>query len=113
VHFAVVEEGTMSDEPLLRQKAGAAVQNGKIPGRRPDRTWGGPGIGAVCAVCELPIERHEMEFDVQFARDGRDPGLDKYYLHSRCFAAWEFERTEASAGGSRAAVGSGSRMPAG
>jgi hypothetical protein len=30
--------------------------------------------------------------EIQFARDGGDIGLDKYDLHIRCYAAWEFER---------------------
>jgi len=70
------------------------VADGKLPARRPDRTWGGPGVGAACAVCELPVKSDQLEFEIQFARDGSDPGLDKYHVHIRCFAAWEFERTK-------------------
>jgi hypothetical protein len=38
-----------------------------------------------------------MEFEIQFARDGgtAQAGLDKYHVHIRCFAAWEFERQSA------------------
>ena len=86
----------MPDENILREKARAAVQDGKIPSRRADRTWGVPGVGATCAICELPATRDEMEFEVQFARDGDNPGLDKFHVHVRCFAAWEFERRHAS-----------------
>jgi hypothetical protein len=82
----------MPDEPMLRGKARAAVQSEKLPGRPPDRTWGGPGVGAACSVCELPVTKDEMEFEIQFARDGGNPGLDKYHVHVQCFAAWEFER---------------------
>jgi hypothetical protein len=84
----------MPDEPLLREKARAAVQSGKLPGRRPDRTWGGPGVGAACAVCDLPVTRDELEFEIQFEHDGNNPGLDKFHVHIRCFAAWEFERNK-------------------
>jgi hypothetical protein len=82
----------MPDEARLRAKARAVVDSGKLPARRPDRTWGGPGVGAVCAVCDLPVTKDEMEFEIQSARDGDNPGLDKYHVHIRCFAAWEFER---------------------
>jgi hypothetical protein len=58
----------------------------------PDRTWGGPGVGAVCVICDLPVRPTEMEFEIQFQRNGENPGLDKYHVHIRCFAAWEFER---------------------
>jgi len=84
-----------SDEKMLREKARAVVQSGKLPSRRPDRTWGGPGVGAACAVCELPVTRAELEFEIQFARDGDNPGLDKFHVHVQCFAAWEFERRNA------------------
>ncbi len=83
----------MPDESVLRQQARAAVQSGKMPAQRPDRTWGGPGVGARCVICEQPVSRDELEFEVQFAHDGDNPGLDKFHLHLRCFAAWEFERT--------------------
>jgi hypothetical protein len=38
-----------------------------------------------------------MGFEVQFAFDGAEPGLDKFHIHLRCFAAWEFERTNGAA----------------
>jgi hypothetical protein len=47
-------------------------------------------------VCGLPITKDEKEIEVQFAHDGATPGLDKYSLHVRCFAAWEFERVKAA-----------------
>jgi hypothetical protein len=40
----------------------------------------------------MPVRPTEMEFEIQFARDGSNPGLDKFHIHIRCFAAWEFER---------------------
>ena len=84
----------MSDEPTLRQRARDTVRNGKLPRRSPDRTWGGPGVGASCAVCELPVRRDELEFEIQFETDGAAPSLSRFHLHARCFAAWEFERHE-------------------
>jgi hypothetical protein len=87
----------MPDEPLLRAKARAAIENGKLPSRTPDRTWGGPGVGALCTLCELPVTKDQMEFELQFAHDAGnlEAGLDKYHVHIRCFAAWEFARRAA------------------
>lgn len=86
----------MPDESILRAKARAVVQNGKLPSRQPDRTWGGPGVGTRCVVCELLVTKRELEFEIEFEHDGDNPGLDKYHVHIRCFTAWEFERRRAS-----------------
>jgi hypothetical protein len=40
----------------------------------------------------LPVTKDQKEFEIQFERDGDNPGLDKFHVHIRCFAAWEFER---------------------
>ena len=82
----------MPDETILRAKAREAIRTGKLPSRRPDHMWGGPGVGAFCTVCGEAVTEDQMEFEVQFAHDGDNPGLDKFHVHVRCFAAWEFER---------------------
>jgi hypothetical protein len=40
------------------------------------------------------VKKDELEFEIQFAHDGASPGLDKFHVHIRCFAAWEFERNK-------------------
>jgi len=82
----------MPDEPRLREQARAAILGGKLPSRKPDRTWGGPGLGITCAVCDQSITKDELELEIQFAPDGGDPEPERHHLHIRCFAAWEFER---------------------
>jgi hypothetical protein len=84
----------MPDGPILRERARAAIEAGKLPRRSADRTWGGPGVGAPCSVCDQPVTRDQMEFEVQFVNQGTAPGLDVYHVHVRCFAAWELERTK-------------------
>lgn len=78
----------MADEHTLREKAREAIRSGRLPSRRPDRTFGGPGIGASCAVCGESVTRDQMELEVEFNRHGPTPGLDRCHLHTRCFAAW-------------------------
>ncbi len=82
----------MPDEALLREQAREAIRSGRLPARAPDRTWGGPGEGLACAVCQRPVTKDEMEFEIEFAHNGRSPSIDKYHVHIRCFAGWEFER---------------------
>lgn len=82
----------MLPESVLRDLARTAIRDGKLPSREPDRTWGGPGVGAACVVCGRPVTKEQLEFEIQFAYDGDHPGLDKFHVHLPCFAAWEFER---------------------
>ena len=79
------------DEESLRARVHVVIEQGKLPSRRPDRTWGGPGVGAPCTICERSVTREQMEFEIEFARTD-PPGLDKYHVHTRCFAVWELER---------------------
>ena len=67
---------------------------GSCPDENPIAPGAAPGVGAPCAVCEKPVTRDEVEYELQFAHDGATPGLDKYHLHLRCFAVWELERTK-------------------
>lgn len=78
----------MPDELRLRDQAHAVIQSGKLSSHAPDRTWEGPGFGAPCSVCEKPVTNDELEFEIEFAHDGDNPG------HIRCFAPWEFERNK-------------------
>ena len=84
----------MPDESLLRDQARYAIRSGKLPSRQPDRTWGGPGVGVVCIICDQRVAQDQMEFAIGFAGDETMPGVDTYHVHLHCFAAWEFERHE-------------------
>lgn len=84
----------MPDEIQLREKARAAIRSGTLPIAKPARTFGGPGSDVACAVCGEPVTHDQMELEIEFNRHGVAPGLDRYHLHVRCFAAWEFERTK-------------------
>jgi hypothetical protein len=79
-------------DSALSEKAREAIQNGKLPTRRPDGTTGGPGCGEVCAICGGMLRRTQMELEAEFRQDGEAPEVHKYHFHPRCYAAWEFER---------------------
>jgi hypothetical protein len=84
----------MLDQAALRAQARGVLWSRKLPRRDPDRTWGGPGVGAACIICEKPITRDQEEYELQFVHNAAPPGLDKFPFHLPCFAAWEFERTK-------------------
>jgi hypothetical protein len=80
-------------EPL-REKAREAIRGGAMPTITPDRRFGATGIGELCAVCGERIGRNQMEMEIEFNRHGATPGIDRYHLHPRCYAAWESERID-------------------
>jgi hypothetical protein len=85
----------MSDETTLRKKAREAIGTGRLPSRRPDRMWGGPGNGAQCAICSSLLAGEDMGFELEFACPLKGgPSLNRH-VHVRCFAAWELERDSA------------------
>ncbi|HEX5421061.1 MAG TPA: hypothetical protein VFY39_13780 [Gammaproteobacteria bacterium] len=96
----------MSDVRSRREQARKAIATGRLPNREPDRTWGGPGVGAECRICGSPVTQDETEFEIEFAQDREKGGADCYHVHVQCFNLWEHERrapelTGARAGGRR------------
>jgi len=81
-------------DPDLREKARQAIEEGRLPGCRPDQTWGGPGAGAECPICCAPVGRDELEFEIAFARDGDRGELATYHLHLACWTAWDSEQRQ-------------------
>ena len=87
----VLKRGQMSDDSILREKARAVIQAGELPSRRPDRMWGGSGLGLQCTVCGFPVKHDESEIEVEFIHDGaHDTG--NYHFHVHCFRILELER---------------------
>ena len=84
----------MPDEIHLREQAREAIHSGKLPGRKADRIYGGAGTRVRCSVCEDFITPDQSEIEIEFNRHGVQPGIDRHFLHVRCLAAWEFERTK-------------------
>ena len=84
----------MPDEPILRAQAREAIRSGRLPSRKADRVFGESGSRVTCAVCAELITPDQPEIEIEFRRHGAQPGLDRYFLHVRCFAAWELERTK-------------------
>lgn len=84
----------MPDEPILRKKAREAIRAEKLPSRRPDRMWGGPGHSERCVICGETIKRDQLELEIQFARDGAGSDVNSFHVHVQCFAEWELERQQ-------------------
>jgi hypothetical protein len=84
----------MFENAALRKVTRGRLRSGTLPSREPDHTWEGPGLGAACGICEKLVTGDEIGYEIQFARPGNVPGLDRYHLHAACFTLWELERTK-------------------
>jgi hypothetical protein len=82
----------MNEESKLRERARDSVRGERLPNRRPDRTWGGPGMGVACVICGAPVKHDEMGYEIEFSPADADSDVGNYHLHVRCFAVWESER---------------------
>ena len=77
------------EEERLRRQVQERIRQGRLPAHAPLRTWGGPGAGFPCNLCNLPIAQGEIEFELQFEAN---PNPISLRFHSLCHAAWELER---------------------
>ena len=83
---AAIAAQNPTDEERLRKLAREAIAAGMLPSLRASRLWGGPGIGAGCAVCGQPVGREELGFELELGA-----GSGERHFHVRCFAAWDVE----------------------
>ena len=94
-----IRGGSAAD--TLNEKIRAALIAGTLP-RVDFRLWAGKASGnRVCACCELPIARGQVEYEPQSA-----PGL---YAHLPCFTVWraESERRKKPRGSAPGATAAG------
>jgi hypothetical protein len=60
----------------IREKAREALRSGKLPSRKPDRTYGGSGTGVRCSLCGDVIEADQAEIEFgSTAMEGRQASI--------------------------------------
>jgi hypothetical protein len=89
------------DDDGLRSKARTAIASGTLPADVQNRMWGGSGTRATCVVCGLPINREDVEVDVECYRDGGAPHTSDVRVGDGATPAHESShcRRRATAGG--------------
>jgi hypothetical protein len=75
-------------EDELRIRARARIREGRLPGVTHYRTWGGRGSNEPCALCDVIINRDEVEYEIETL--GAE-SLRLYRFHFRCHDAWQQE----------------------
>jgi hypothetical protein len=66
----------------LRRLLSEKRRQGQLPRISTSRTWAGDGTGAACLLCEFPIERGQIEYEVEW-RDGHATQLLRF--HELCY----------------------------
>lgn len=84
----------MSNKGMLRDRVREAIRTRKLPDRSPERTWGGPGSGTCCAICDEQLRPDEVEFELEFATGDNGIGGENCHVHVCCFSAWERQRLD-------------------
>jgi len=73
--------------PKIREN----MSDGRLPTRRPTRTWFGFAQGDTsCAACGDPIANGALECEAEFPEESRT-----WFFHAACFEIWDAERITA------------------
>ena len=71
----------------LRDRIRRWIDEARLPVLLPDRICAGYGSGSKCPACEQPITSAQIEYDVEYPRNGT-PLLS---LHLGCYVLWQIE----------------------
>lgn len=63
---------------IIRDK----ILAGQLPKEHCRMTWYGPGKGAICVACNLPITSEDVEVECDL------PGGGTLRFHRRCYEIW-------------------------
>jgi len=70
------------DSIQLKRLVTEKRRNGQLPWLSPSRAWAGSGSGALCMLCEVPIDSAQIEYEVEW-KDGLDIQLLRF--HELCY----------------------------
>ena len=74
-------------ENALRPIARERIAKGQLPRQEPSRMLGGPGSGQLCSLCDKPIERYQIEYEIEH----RETAVQTFRFHTVCQSVWQLE----------------------
>jgi hypothetical protein len=70
----------------LRQRVRRYVERGRLPMVVPKQVAAGYGSGRICAACDEPIARTQVEYEVDDC-----PDRVQLRFHAHCHSLWQLE----------------------
>jgi hypothetical protein len=84
----------MPDEQILHSKPEKPSSKASSPRVALTACGAAPAQAKSAGSATRASTKDDLEMQIEFAHEAAD-GVDKYHLHIRCNAAWEFERNKA------------------
>jgi len=81
--------GSGVSKDQLRSIARTLISEGRLPMMRSTVVDAGHGTGALCRLCEEPIDEYHIEYAVRDLRDG-----SSLSFHLPCHTAWQLACAE-------------------
>jgi hypothetical protein len=75
-------------EAELRPIARERIAKRQLPREASLHMWGGHGTGVLCSLCDKPIQRDEVEYEVEGHIDGP---VVAFRFHVFCHSLWQLE----------------------
>jgi hypothetical protein len=66
---------------MIRSKIDADT----LPHKRPAKLWAGHGSNRLCAACDAPIPKSQVEYELEY------DGQVTFVFHSECYGLWDAE----------------------
>jgi len=76
------------DDNVVRRQAREKLKSGALPRQPQQKLWVGPSDGFRCTLCDRPIDRDDMEYEVELPPS---VSVQTMRFHRRCHAIWERE----------------------
>lgn len=80
------QKASLDHARLIRSK----LERRELPFERAERMWAGCGSGELCAGCDRPISRSEVEYELDFHSSSKLGVTIRF--HPSCCDLWDMER---------------------
>ena len=74
-------------QEALRPIARERIATGHLPREESSRMWNGYGTGELCSLCDKPIDRYQLEYQIEL----EGATVQRFRFHTVCHSIWQLE----------------------